>query len=529
MAVTETAPGEAMAEHTDVEEPSATRSAHEGILRRQSARESAARTYARALPIVPVRARGLTIEGADGRRYLDCLSGAGTLALGHNHPVVLEAIRKVLDSGAPLHVLDLATPVKDAFITELFRTLPPGLADHARVQFCGPAGTDAVEAAFKLVRAATGRNGMLAFAGAYHGMTSGALEASGDAFDVRVARLPYPQDYRCPFGVGGPHGAELAARWTESVLDDPKSGVPLPAGMILEPVQGEGGVLPAPDAWMRRMRRITSDRSIPLIADEVQTGVGRTGAFWAVEHSGITPDVMVLSKAIGGSLPLAVVVYREELDVWEPGAHAGTFRGNQLAMAAGAATMAYVRENGLTERAATLGARMLEQLRGLSREFSVIGDVRGRGLMIGMEMVETEEREDGREGWGVAGPRGAHGRAETGGSGGSGGGGGSGDFDENCGAAGLLGSVRLSSADDAGPVVMPGSIASPRPASPELAVAVQRECLRRGLIVELGGRHASVVRLLPPLTITDEQATAVLDRLADAVAAVSRGHGRGAG
>ncbi|MFE2218815.1 diaminobutyrate--2-oxoglutarate transaminase family protein [Streptomyces canus] len=520
MAVTETAPGEAMAGHTAVEEPSAARSAHEGILRRQSARESAARTYARALPIVPVRARGLTIEGADGRRYLDCLSGAGTLALGHNHPVVLEAIRKVLDSGAPLHVLDLATPVKDAFITELFRTLPPGLADHARVQFCGPAGTDAVEAAFKLVRAATGRNGMLAFAGAYHGMTSGALEASGDASDVRVARLPYPQDYRCPFGVGGPHGAELAARWTESVLDDPKSGVPLPAGMILEPVQGEGGVLPAPDAWMRRMRRITADRSIPLIADEVQTGVGRTGAFWAVEHSGITPDVMVLSKAIGGSMPLAVVVYRDDLDVWEPGAHAGTFRGNQLAMAAGTATMAYVRENGLTERAATLGARMLDQLRGLSREFSVIGDVRGRGLMIGIEMVETGEGEDEGEGRGVARPEGSNGTAETGRSGGS---------DEDPGSAGLLGPVGLSSADGAGAVVMPGSIPSPRPASPELAVAVQQECLRRGLIVELGGRHASVVRLLPPLTITDEQATAVLDRLADAVAAVARSHGSGAG
>ncbi|MDQ0764406.1 diaminobutyrate--2-oxoglutarate transaminase family protein [Streptomyces canus] len=546
MAVTETAPGEAMAGRTSVEEPSATRSAHEGILRRQSARESAARTYARALPIVPVRARGLTIEGADGRRYLDCLSGAGTLALGHNHPVVLEAIRKVLDSGAPLHVLDLATPVKDAFITELFRTLPPGLADHARVQFCGPAGTDAVEAAFKLVRAATGRNGMLAFAGAYHGMTSGALEASGDAFDVRVARLPYPQDYRCPFGVGGPHGAELAARWTESVLDDPKSGVPLPAGMILEPVQGEGGVLPAPDAWMRRMRRITAHRSIPLIADEVQTGVGRTGAFWAVEHSGITPDVMVLSKAIGGSLPLAVVVYRDELDVWEPGAHAGTFRGNQLAMAAGTATMAYVRENGLTERAATLGARMLEQLRGLSREFSVIGDVRGRGLMIGVEMVETVEGEGEGEAWGVIGPGEPNGPGEAGGSSGSSGSSGSegsgrsggpsgsdrsgrsGGFDEDGGTAGLLGSVGLSSAGGAGAVVTPGSNPSPRPASPELAVAVQQECLRRGLIVELGGRHASVVRLLPPLTITDEQATAVLDRLADAVAAAARGHGSGA-
>ncbi|MFD9095051.1 diaminobutyrate--2-oxoglutarate transaminase family protein [Streptomyces collinus] len=460
------------------------RAVHEGILRRQSARESAARTYARALPIVPVRARGLTIEGADGRRYLDCLSGAGTLALGHNHPVVLEAIRRVLDSGAPLSVLDLATPVKDAFITELFRTLPPGLADRARVQFCGPAGTDAVEAAFKLVRAATGRTGMLAFTGAYHGMTAAALAASGGAGDVRVARLPYPQDYRCPFGVGGPRGAELSARYTESLLDDPKSGVPLPAGMIVEPVQGEGGVIPAPDDWLRRMRRITADRSVPLIADEIQTGVGRTGAFWGVDHSGVTPDVMVLSKAIGGSLPLAVVVYRDDLDVWRPGAHAGTFRGNQLAMAAGTATLAHVRENGLAERAAALGSRMLTRLRALRDEFPCVGDVRGRGLMIGLELVDPEGERT---------------------------------------VPGELGEpdALVKGADPA---------RSPRPADPELAAAVQRECLNRGLIVELGGRHAGVVRLLPPLTISDEQAAAVLDRLSDAVAAAARhrrDHGRG--
>lgn len=322
-----------------------------------------------------------------------------------------------------------------------------------------------MEAAFKLVRAATGRTGMLAFTGAYHGMTAGALEASGGATHARVARLPYPQDYRCPFGVGGDRGAELSARWTESLLDDPKSGVPLPAGMILESVQGEGGVIPAPDAWMRRMREITEARSVPLIVDEVQTGVGRTGTFWAVEHSGVTPDVMVLSKAIGGSLPLAVVVYREDLDVWQPGAHAGTFRGNQLAMAAGTATLAHVRENGLAERAATVGAHMLNQLRGLAAEFPCIGDVRGRGLMIGLELVDPE------------GPP--------------------------------------SPAPD-----------GPRPAAPELAAAVQRECLRRGLIVELGGRRSSVVRLLPPLTISDEQTSAVLDRLADAVKAVAQGDRR---
>lgn len=426
--------------------------AAEGILRRQAQRESAARTYARSLPIVPVRARGLTIEGADGRRYLDCLSGAGTLALGHNHPVVLEAIRGVLDSGAPLHVLDLATPVKDAFTTELFATLPAELAADARIQFCGPAGTDAVEAALTLVRTATGRSGMLAFTGAYHGMTAGALAVSGGATDVRVTRLPYPQDRRCPFGVGGAEGAELSARWTRNLLDDPKSGVPAPAGMIVEPVQGEGGVHPAPDAWLRAMREITAERGIPLIADEVQTGVGRTGAFWGVDHAGVVPDVMVLSKAIGGSLPLAVIVYRAELDQWAPGAHAGTFRGNQLAMAAGTATLAYVRENGLAERARTLGARMLAALRGLIPAHPCVADVRGRGLMIGVELADPDTGE----------------------------------------------------------------------ASPDVAVAVRQACLDRGLIVELGGRHSSVVRLLPPLTLTDEQASAVLDRLADAISAATR-------
>jgi diaminobutyrate-2-oxoglutarate transaminase len=444
------------------------RAEREDVLRRQSLRESGARTYARSLPVVPVRARGMTVEGADGRRYLDCLSGAGTLALGRNHPVVLEAIRAVLDSGAPLHVLDLATPVKDVFTTALFETLPRELREHGRVQFCGPAGTDAVEAAIKLVRTATGRSGLLAFSGAYHGMTAAALTATGDtavrgaageAAGTLVTRLPYPYDYRCPFGVGGDRGAELSARLTASLLDDPKGGVQPPAGMILEPVQGEGGVIPAPDAWLRRMRAITAERGIPLIADEVQTGVGRTGAFWAVEHSGIVPDVMVLSKAIGGSLPLAVIVYREELDTWGPGAHAGTFRGNQLAMAAGAATLSYVREQGLAERAGHLGARMLARLRGLSAHHPCIGDVRGRGLMLGVELVDpTAEPDD-------------HGAL---------------------------------------------------PAATRLAAAVQQEALHRGLILEIGGRHSGVIRLLPPLTITDEQSEAVLDRLADSLTAAEQ-------
>jgi diaminobutyrate-2-oxoglutarate transaminase len=404
----------------------------------------------------------MTVEGADGRRYLDCLSGAGTLALGHNHPVVVEKIRRVLDSEAPLHVLDLATPVKDEFTGELFASLPPEFAGRdPRVQFCGPAGTDAVEAAVKLARTATGRHRLLAFTGAYHGMTEGALAASGDVErrgTDAVTRLPYPYPYRCPLGLGDPDGARVGVRWTQSLLDDPRGGAGPAAAMLVEPVQGEGGVIPAPDFWLREMRRITEERGIPLIVDEVQTGVGRTGKLWAVEHSGVVPDAMVVSKAVGGSLPLAAVVYRGDLDVWKPGAHAGTFRGNQLAMAAGAATLRFVREQGLAERAADLGGRMLDRLRELTRRHACVGEARGRGLMLGVELVRADGEPD---------PLGA------------------------------------------------------RPPAPELARAVQREALRRGLIVETGGRHGCVVRLLPPLTMSDEQADAVLERLDDALAAAA--------
>ncbi|MCD9194312.1 diaminobutyrate--2-oxoglutarate transaminase family protein [Streptomyces albireticuli] len=447
--------------------PAATEPEMEGILRRQDARESSARTYARHLRIVPVRASGMTVEGADGRTYLDCLSGAGTLALGHNHPVAVEAMRKVIDSGRPMHTLDIATPEKDAFTEALFATLPPALARTARIQFCSPAGTDAVEAALKLARSATGRQGLAAFTGAYHGMTTGALAVSGGVaakarvggFAGDVTRLPYPYPYRCPLGLGGDLGACAAAEYARRLLADPNGGVVPPAAMILEPVQGEGGVVPAPADWLRAMREITRQHGIPLIADEVQTGMGRTGTLWASEHAGVVPDVLVASKAIGGGLPLAVVVYRGDLDVWEPGAHAGTFRGTTLAMATGAATLGYITENRLAERAASLGTRMLARLEELRARYAHIGDVRGRGLMLGVELVDPEGEPD------------------------------------------ILGSL---------------------PADPALARAVRAACLDRGLIVELGGRHDTVVRLLPPLIISDDEAETVLERFTDALEASTR-------
>lgn len=439
-------------------------------LESQARRESNARTYPRKIPIAIVRAEGACVTDADGKTYYDCLAGAGTLALGHNHPVVVDAIRRVLASGAPLHTLDLTTPVKEKFVDDVFATLPKSFASRARIQFCGPSGSDAVEAALKLVKIATGNRCILSFHGGYHGMTHGSLALMGNlhakspvpGLMAEAHFLPYPYSYRCPFGVGGTQGHELSSRYIENVLDDPESGIVAPAGMILEPVQGEGGVIPAPVEWLREIRRITAERRIPLILDEVQTGLGRTGKLYGFEHAGIIPDVLVLSKALGGSLPISVVIYDESLDQWSPGAHAGTFRGNQLAMAAGSATIEFIIREGLLEAATRIGARLMGRLERLRHDFPVLGEVRGRGLMVGVEVVDA---------------------------------------------------------------TVPGNRLGSCPANPGLARRLQAECVRLGLIVELGGRHGSVVRFLPPLIVTEGQIDEICGIFREALEAALRREG----
>jgi len=420
------------------------------ILSRQRHTESNARSYPRKIPLALKRARGIYVEDVEGRVFIDCLAGAGTLALGHNHAVIVNAIQRVIDDELPLHTLDLTTPVKDRFVTDLFAMLPAALADNAKIQFCSPAGTDAVEAALKLVRTATGRSTVLAFHGAYHGMSQGALSLMGStapkaafgALNNGVQFLPFPNDYRCPFGLGGDAGINANLRYLETVLTDSHSGVPTPAAIIVEVVQGEGGVIPAPDRWLQGVRDITRAAGVALIIDEVQTGFGRTGRHFAFEHADIVPDVVVLSKAIGGSLPLAVVVYQPWLDRWQPGAHAGTFRGNQMAMAAGSATMRFIAERQLADHAQQMGQQLLSHLRQLQLQHASLGDVRGRGLMIGVEIVDPSASPD-----------------YTGKS----------------------------------------------PAAGSLATEIQQQCLKRGLILELGGRSGAVVRFLPPLIVTSEQ------------------------
>ncbi|AGB33526.1 2,4-diaminobutyrate 4-transaminase [Natrinema pellirubrum DSM 15624] len=439
-------------------------SSAEQLLAQQARRESNARTYPRSLPLAIERADGAILEDVDGNEYIDCLAGAGTLALGHNHPAVVERMEELLERGRAIHTLDLTTPVKERFVDRLLESLPDEFAETAKVQFCSPAGTDAVEAALKLVKTATGNRSMLAFQGGYHGMTHGALGLMGDTAakeDVpglmpNVQHLPYPYAYRCPFGLGGEACWRTSAEYVERTLSNPDSGVVDPAGMILEPVQGEGGAVPAPADWLREMRRITRERDVPLIVDEIQTGLGRTGELYGIEYADVVPDVMTLSKAVGGGLPLSVVVYDESLDVWEPGAHAGTFRGNQLGMAAGAATIEYVLENDLEDHAAAMGDRLRDRLEETAATFEAVGDVRGRGLMLGMELVDPDGEPDS------------------------------------------LGHY---------------------PADGDLASAVQSAAFDRGLVVETGGRDGSVVRFLPPLTISPSRIDTVAEIVHESVRA----------
>ncbi|ALX16884.1 2,4-diaminobutyrate 4-aminotransferase [Burkholderia cepacia JBK9] len=425
--------------------------------------ESNARTYATSFPRLFTHAEGIRMRDSDGQEYIDCLSNAGTLALGHNHPEVNEAVMRFLSSGQLQQALDLATPAKHAFVEQLFSMLPNAIADTGKIQFCSPSGADGVEAAIKLTRHHTGRPTIMAFHGAYHGMTAGALAASGNLTPKSAGSngrdvhfLPYPYAFRCPFGTDGSATDQLSINYIRTVLSDPESGITKPAAVIVEVVQGEGGCIPASDAWLIELRELTLRHEIPLIVDEVQTGLGRTGALFAIEHSGIRPDVLVLSKAFGGGYPLSVVVYDQRLDTWPPGSHAGTFRGNQIAMVAGLSTMRIVERDGLPAHADTVGKLLVAGLERIAERFPSLGQVRGRGLMIGVE------------------------------------------------------------------VVLPGRDGRTGPPHAALAKAIKLHCLRNGLVIETGGRHGAVLRFLPPLIVSEADIHEILNRFEQAVATACR-------
>ena len=416
---------------------------------RQETTESNARSYPRKFPIAIAKAKGSWVEDVEGNKYLDFLCGAGTLALGHNNDEVNQAMIEMIQNNQPLHTLDLTTPVKDTFVHTLLSLLPPELGNNAKIQFCSPSGTDATDAAIKLCKTATGRSAVISFAGGYHGMGQGPLACMGNLHAKTqvnglmpdVHSFPYPYYYRDPFGLGGGTGVKAACNFFERTLKDPESGITKPACVILEPIQGEGGVIPAPVEFLQTVRRVTKELDIPLIVDEIQCGMGRSGKLFAFEYADIIPDVVLISKAIGGSQPMAVVVYKKELDKWTAGAHAGTFRGNQLAMKAGTVVLNTVSKPDFLADVTRKGDLIRSKLMELKEKVSIIGDIRGKGLMIGTEFVDPKGEKD------------------------------------------CIGSL---------------------PASGEIAAKVQKMCFEKGLIVEKGGRNGSVMRCLCALNITDE-------------------------
>lgn len=346
--------------------------------------ESEVRLYCRTFPAVFDRAKGAELHAEDGRVFIDFFCGAGALNYGHNPDFIKRRILDYLDCDGVAHGLDMHTVAKREFLHAFADTVlrPRGL-DY-KVQFCGPTGTDAVEAALKLARMVTGRPGVVAFSGAYHGMSRGSLAVTGSRRARRAGGVHGQDVTFVPFE-DGPFGAFDSIAFLERLLADPSSGVELPAAVIVEPVQMEGGVYPATAGWLRRLRALTERHGILLILDEIQVGCGRTGTFFCFEQAGIVPDIVTVSKSISGyGLPLALTLFRRELDIWEPGEHTGTFRGNQLAFVAATAACDLWRQ-------APFHAGLLagaERMARFGREATALEPavaVRGRGMVLGID------------------------------------------------------------------------------------------------------------------------------------------------
>jgi diaminobutyrate-2-oxoglutarate transaminase len=350
--------------------------------------ESEVRSYCRTFPVVFERAKGALLHTDDGRTFIDFFCGAGSLNYGHNNDAVKRRILGYLADDGMMHGLDMHTVAKRDFLTRFNEiVLQPRGLDY-KVQFTGPTGTDAVEAALKLARRATGRTGLTAFTGAYHGMSRGSLEVTGSRRARRAGSVTGGDVTFVPFE-DGPLGPFDSIGLIERLWADPSSGTELPAAVVVEPVQMEGGVHPASREWLRRLREVTQRYGVLLILDEIQTGCGRTGSFFGFEDSGIVPDIVTVSKSLSGyGLPLSLTLFRRELDLWQPGEHTGTFRGNQLAfVAATAACELWQQEDFLT------GLRQgTERLTRFRAEVGVLDPalgLRGRGMVLGIDTAQA--------------------------------------------------------------------------------------------------------------------------------------------
>jgi 4-aminobutyrate aminotransferase len=357
-------------------------------------------SYTRDYPLVMARGEGAFVEDVDGNVFLDCTAGIAVASTGHSHPDVVRAITDQAQRFLHMSGTDFYYEPQVRLAEELSAIAPmPG--PHR--SFFANSGTEANEAALKLARYATKRQNIIAFLGAFHGRTMGSLSTTASKLTQRrgfgpfvpgVVHAPYANCYRCPMRATPQTCAAECLRFIEEQLLVHLVSPDEVAAVLVEPIQGEGGYVVPPDVFHERLRELTRHHGMLLIVDEVQSGMGRTGRMFAIEHTGVQPDVITMAKGIASGLPLGVATANAELMSWPPGTHASTFGGNPVACAAALATITLLRD-GLVKNAETVGAHLMAGIRALMDKHPLIGDVRGRGLMIGLELVRdraTKER-----------------------------------------------------------------------------------------------------------------------------------------
>lgn len=354
--------------------------------------ESNVRSYCRNFPTIFETAQNARMTDTQGRSYLDFLSGAGTLNYGHNNPAIINPVMSYMQKGGIVHSLDMHTAAKAEFLATLTDLiLKPRQLDY-RIQFPGPTGTNAIEAALKLARKVTGRTGIIAFSNGFHGMTLGALAATAATSKRHGAGQPLSNTSFMPYeGYLGPTIDSMQV--IESMLRNVGSGIDAPAAFLVEMVQGEGGLNAASNSWIKRLAELAHDIGALLIIDDIQAGNGRTGNFFSFEPAGINPDIVVLSKSLSGfGAPFSLVLIRPDLDSWKPGEHNGTFRGNNLAfVGATAAIKTYWPDTNFANDVVRKSAWVRQALESIVATLPHgLATIRGRGLFTGMAFSDPQ-------------------------------------------------------------------------------------------------------------------------------------------
>ena len=350
--------------------------------------ESNVRSYGRSFPTVFKQAEGCFLINKEGDRYYDFLSGAGSLNYGHNHPLLQADLVKYITSNGISHSLDLFTESKEDFLTEFHQSVLKPRGFNYKVQFTGPTGANAVEAALKLARKITGRSNIIAFTNGFHGVTLGALAATGNGSHRGGAGTLLTGVTRMPFA-GYMPGLDSAA-YLQKMLTDFSSGLDMPAAILVETIQGEGGLNAASNEWLKKIEAICQKHKILLIVDDIQSGCGRSGDFFSFECAGINPDIVTLSKSISGyGMPMALTLMKPEHDIWKPGEHNGTFRGNNLAfVTAHSAIKHFWRDNQFEQQVAERAEQMRQHLEKIRDTYGAgVVKVKGRGFMTGIELA----------------------------------------------------------------------------------------------------------------------------------------------